>query len=425
MERERNRRIRESMSLILAALFLTQFVAVIICGNIDPVEVCTSPQAFTGAVSAFLLMAAVLYLADTKELVVRQSGKTFSGLWGLLYIAISFLFALVTVAVTGGGEGPFKFLFGAPVLVAAVLHGRLLALATGLFAVAAVVILNLLPLPSGLLVPDVLLAFFMLFLGYAVGGITDVEAAYATRLKDLTDHDGLTGLYNHRAFHEKLHAYFENAAAGKEPLTLLMADIDHFKLYNDYYGHRRGDEVLARVGEVLSRTVGDAGVAARYGGEEFAVILPGRTAEDGRRLAEKLQDAVGGISFCDSHTQPLGKLTLSFGVATYPVHAHDPGELINHTDDALYRAKLSAKGKVEVYSCILDPLYRSLSREERDTPNSIRTLLRMVNAKDNYTFWHSERVANYAVPRLIAVPGKYCAQGFSRKVRENNVKVHN
>jgi len=274
------------LSMVLAALFLIEFITVIIFGDFS-VKVFVSVRAFVSAFLAFLLLAIILYFAEREDLVLRNLPNGHFTPWDLLYVGSSFLFAAMAVVLTGGAQSGLKFTLGAPVLVAAVLRGRVAALVTGALVAIAVIFLDLLSLVHDLLTSDALLVFFMLSLGWAIGGITDAEMAYTAQLAEMADRDSLTGLYNHRAFQERMHDCFKTAVARREPLTLVMADIDDFKLYNESYGHQKGDEVLAGVGEIFARTVGTRGMAARYGGEEFVVVLPGQTVEGGRRLAEE------------------------------------------------------------------------------------------------------------------------------------------
>ncbi|MEW5762544.1 MAG: diguanylate cyclase [Bacillota bacterium] len=404
IEARRNRSLREALSAALGALFLVQFATLIVHAGLTADRVFRSPHTFIGAVLSFTSVAALMYLTEREDVVLRKLPRRFLDSWGLVLVAIPFLFSLAVILLTGGPQSSFKFFLAVPVFVAAILRGRTWAMVAGIVAAAFVVSLDLTPKATGFLASDMVLVLLTVSLGWAFGGVTDAEVAYTAALEEMADRDNLTGLYNHRAFHERLHDAFEQALAATRPLTLIVGEIDNFKLYNDAYGHPRGDEVLAAVGRIFARAVGDRGFAARYGGEEFAVILPGLTAEAGCRLAEELRAAVENNSFPGNGSRPLGKLTMSFGVAAYPAHARDVRELLRHADHALYRARFATGNRIEVYSSVLDPLYWRLDQEARDTLNSIRTLVMVINAKDNYTFGHSERVAGYAA-RLAAAVG--------------------
>lgn len=153
--------------------------------------------------------------------------------------------------------------------------------------------------------------------------------------------DGLTGLYNHAYFKDRLARELERAAARGEPVSLVLLDIDHFKDYNDTYGHLEGDRVLRGCARVLRALVREDDVVARYGGEEFAVLLPGVALEEAVRVAERIRAAVAGEW---GFRRPV---TVSAGVASFPRHARAPGELVAAADGALYAAKGRGRNRVE------------------------------------------------------------------------------
>jgi diguanylate cyclase (GGDEF)-like protein len=122
-----------------------------------------------------------------------------------------------------------------------------------------------------------------------------------------------------------------------------MFDIDHFKTYNDAHGHQEGNRVLQKVAELLRKTGRRGDVLARYGGEEFVALLYGATASDGWRFAEAFRSAVAAQGFPGESSQPSGRLTVSAGVATFPLDAQDDIALIKSADARLYRAKESGR----------------------------------------------------------------------------------
>lgn len=168
------------------------------------------------------------------------------------------------------------------------------------------------------------------------------------RLAQLAITDGLTELYNHRHFHERLAKEVERSNRTGLPLSLLMIDVDHFKHYNDLNGHPAGDSVLRRVAQLLSegRRLNDA--VARYGGEEFAVLLVDTPRDAAGRLAEQLRLRVADEDFPNGAAQPLGRLTISVGVACFPDDAATSDALVAAADDALYRAKRHGRNRVEL-----------------------------------------------------------------------------
>ncbi|MDQ0456921.1 diguanylate cyclase [Rhizobium paknamense] len=152
--------------------------------------------------------------------------------------------------------------------------------------------------------------------------------------------DALTGLFNRRAFDDRLTVEFARARRAREPLSLLMVDIDHFKQFNDHYGHQRGDDCLRAVAGALGVAARrGTDIAARYGGEEMALVLPGTDAAGANEVAERYCRAVRALGL-DHAASPRGMVTVSVGVAVILPEAGDrPDDLIAAADSALYRAK--------------------------------------------------------------------------------------
>ena len=157
------------------------------------------------------------------------------------------------------------------------------------------------------------------------------------KLEALAKTDGLTGLYNRRHFQEVLEAEIERAERESWPLSLLFIDLDHFKQYNDRWGHLEGDAELRRVAAQVLKSIRSTDTAYRYGGEELAVLLPSCPKEQAVRVAEKLRNAVS------AGTQKPGRFggrtTVSIGVASYPLDGRVSRGLVDTADAALYEAK--------------------------------------------------------------------------------------
>lgn len=175
------------------------------------------------------------------------------------------------------------------------------------------------------------------------------------QLEELALRDGLTGLYNHRFFQEALKVELARAKRYQRVVSLLFLDVDHFKAYNDQWGHPAGDRVLQRLARILDGTeeVPAAGrgrssdIAARYGGEEFVVILP-ETPKAGAALrANRLRAGVESSPFEGRESHPGGRLTVSVGVATWPEDAPTASALVEAADRALLRAKRAGRNRVE------------------------------------------------------------------------------
>ncbi|QDZ28452.1 diguanylate cyclase [Noviherbaspirillum sp. UKPF54] len=150
--------------------------------------------------------------------------------------------------------------------------------------------------------------------------------------------DGLTGLFNRRFMEESLSREMRNAQRNKSPVAIVMIDIDHFKRFNDTFGHAAGDMLLREVGGMLQRQMRGGDLACRYGGEEFTVILPATALRNAAELAEKLRDSARGLSVTmDGHA--LGQITISLGVASFPEHGDTWEAVLHAADIALMQAK--------------------------------------------------------------------------------------
>jgi len=166
-------------------------------------------------------------------------------------------------------------------------------------------------------------------------------------LEELASLDGLTGLANRRGFDRQLEREWRQAALRRQPLALMMIDIDHFKLFNDRYGHVRGDACLRAVGETLSLvTLEEAVLVARYGGEEFALLLPGLDLERTAALAEEARNTIEDLLI--SHAEaPCGLVTISIGVESLVPDLEQPAaDLVEAADRALYAAKRRGRNMV-------------------------------------------------------------------------------
>jgi diguanylate cyclase (GGDEF)-like protein len=169
-------------------------------------------------------------------------------------------------------------------------------------------------------------------------------------LEKLATTDGLTGLKNFRFFRATLDFELRRGQRRPHELSLCMVDIDHFKQFNDAFGHPAGDEVLKRVASLLQDNLRSTDVVARYGGEEFAIILLDTAGDDAFVTAQKLAEVVRREPFEGAEQQPGGKLTISIGVAAHPDDAGDPNSLIRHADLALYEAKRRGRDRVVRYT---------------------------------------------------------------------------
>lgn len=160
--------------------------------------------------------------------------------------------------------------------------------------------------------------------------------------------DGLTGLYNHRYFQEKMKYRLTEPKRKKDYFSLLLIDIDFFKNFNDTYGHLAGDKVLIDVARTLENNVREDDIVARYGGEEMCVILDSTDLLEAVDIANKLVDVVANTPFAVevNDEQKTVKVTISVGIANYPIHGDTVQGLIEFADQCLYRAKERGRNRV-------------------------------------------------------------------------------
>jgi diguanylate cyclase (GGDEF)-like protein len=182
-----------------------------------------------------------------------------------------------------------------------------------------------------------------------LGSISISNANMFAEIVQSANRDGLTQLANKRHFMDRLANDLVKAEKEHRNLSLFLFDIDHFKKYNDNNGHLAGDEALKITGKLLNEMVRSDDMAARYGGEEFAVILPNTDKHGALRLAEKVRSAVEQTDYPNAETQPLGMVSISGGVATFPEDAKSVPDLIRCADQALYQCKHAGRNRVHVY----------------------------------------------------------------------------
>jgi diguanylate cyclase (GGDEF)-like protein/putative nucleotidyltransferase with HDIG domain len=207
--------------------------------------------------------------------------------------------------------------------------------------------------------------------------------------------DPLTGLYNHRHFHEQLRAAIDSAARFDGTLAVLALDLDGFDEVNGLHGHPVGDEILRRVGTALREACGESGVMCRVGGDEFAAVLPGADAESALRVALDARHGLAAVSTPDGQG-----ITASSGIAVFPQHAADAETLMRYADGAAYWVKRHGKDHVLIYDPAvvteLSPEDLLRAAEQQAESGIVRALAAAVDARHEYTSTHSVAVAAWA-----------------------------
>jgi diguanylate cyclase (GGDEF)-like protein len=233
----------------------------------------------------------------------------------------------------------------------------------------------------------------------AVGGLVGLQRANVNRLiwrlSDAAVTDELTGLLNRRGFHELFETELERARRSGQPLSLIIGDLDHFKALNDRFGHAAGDRALEQLALILQTAKRRIDTAARIGGEEFAVVLPDSDHHAAYILAERMRREVRETFMYEPYD-----LTISLGVATFPVHGGTVEALIEQADDALYAAKALGRDRSVVWGEDLDGEVHEATglhtpRGERHA-STMRALAEVIDEREHGSGAHSQAVARYA-----------------------------
>ena len=185
------------------------------------------------------------------------------------------------------------------------------------------------------------------YLSGAASALSNLRLLETT--KQQANVDELTGLYNRRFLEEYARKLLAMARRKGQPLGIIMMDLDHFKEFNDVYGHEVGDRILRHFAKTATQAMREANLAARYGGEEFVVILPETDAQGCLRLGERIRLAVERMVVPSGTEKPLPQVTVSLGIAVYPDHAQSLEELLQASDKALYESKRAGRNRSTVY----------------------------------------------------------------------------
>jgi len=176
------------------------------------------------------------------------------------------------------------------------------------------------------------------------------------KLQELATTDGLTKLYNSRSFYTQLELEVDRTNRYKHPLSLLLLDIDHFKDYNDTFGHLEGDKVLVRFGQIIKSCLRTNDSAYRYGGEEFTVILPETGGGEAKTVAQRIRLALEAEQFAPAPAEPV-TITISIGVTQYSPK-EELSTFIHRADQAMYLSKQNGRNRVSVLFAGSEPFAR-------------------------------------------------------------------
>ena len=393
-------RLNEILSMINMTSLLFSIIALIRCifgyeknyfkGNLNSILIIL--------VFLLIMFCGIHALLIDKRWVYSEKFKTI-----LNQILLIIIFALIVI-ISGAHKSEYKELFLFVIISSTIKGGMRAGLNVSLVSSIFILIVDLI-LGGGTSVnvafeTDIILSGIFIFSSWTLGYYVDIENQHIHELEGLINKDGLTELYNHRYFYDKLRTCLKISKIKNIKLSLMFLDIDDFKYYNDLNGHQKGDDALKTLADILKVSVRQGDIVARYGGEEFAIIMQNTSEKEALILAETVRKAVENTKFHGGENQPKGKVTISIGVSEFPTKAKSELELVKSADDALYRAKFLHKNRVETYVSILDDIKDKVDAQDKEIITSIKTLISVINAKDKYTYGHVERVVMYS--RLIA-----------------------
>jgi diguanylate cyclase (GGDEF)-like protein/putative nucleotidyltransferase with HDIG domain len=234
----------------------------------------------------------------------------------------------------------------------------------------------------------------------AMGYLLDRETFYRHQAEQRANIDGVTEIYNHRYFQERLNSEIERASRYDHTLSVILLDLDNFKSFNDSWGHQEGDRLLKWFASVCSQCVRTMDVLARYGGEEFIVILPETGYAEALTVAERIREAAEKQNLIDFDRSK--GVTVSAGVATYPLHANSRHALILCADAALYSAKHAGKNRCVTYNESCNRLCHTTTAHVEallatDDLSAIEALAGVIDARDWHMRGHSHAVMQMSV----------------------------
>lgn len=350
-----------------------------------------------------VLILTLIYFTWAFSAINKFSNKNIHYVQTAENLIIVLIFFII-ILLSGAYASQFKFLFLFIIITTTIQSGMKYGMIIACISSFGILAMDLFYAPNSAVNQyfqnDLIMAGVFILTAWPLGFYVKIANEHIKELNNLANEDGLTGLYNHRFFHDALKQKIISCEKNGTSISMIFIDIDYFKNYNDLYGHQSGDKVLRIIGDLLKNSADKNDIVARYGGEEFAILLPDTSEKDAIVTAEKIRKNIEETYFEGEENQPNGKITVSIGISVYPDKAKNDMELIKSADDALYRAKFFNKNRIETYTSILDELKKDIDEKHIDLVTSIKTLISVINAKDRYTYGHVERVVFYC--RLLA-----------------------
>lgn len=334
----------------------------------------------------------------------------YKNIFNTLEIVLFIMLFTIIILICGANESQYKFLYLFIIITTTIQSGMKQGIIVSSISSLIILVMDIITVPNAVVntyfQEDLVLAGIFILTAWPLGFYVKIEREHIKQLENMINIDGLTQLFNHRYFCDILTEKVKHGERNNKPVSMIFMDIDYFKQYNDTHGHQKGDFVLKKIGEVIRESIRNDDIAARYGGEEFAIILPNTDEKTAFEIAENLRKKIESTYFEGQESQPKSRITASMGVSVFPEKAKDDVELIKSADDAMYRAKVLNKNRVEAYTSILDEIKSNIEEKDIELVTSIKTLISVINAKDRYTYGHVERVVIYC--RIIAEKLQLC-----------------
>lgn len=409
-KRERQRKIAEMAPVV--RIFATIFCVISLI-YLFPLE-STSYSTFS-IILLSLQLIGILTILFLFTIGFEQFRNKFTGTRANEPIVLDFatllgglIFLSAIIFITGGNQSPYKILFLPTILFYTVRFGLKWGFAASgmtAFTLTAVNVAAFVQHKALNLELDIIYIGIFFLTSWLVGSMVDMERAISDRLSRQVNVDDLTGLYNRRFLQEELKRKIEEGDAAS--FALILMDLDYFKYYNETRGQQAGDQLLVEVSEVIVDTVRDPEKVFRAGSDEFAVIVEHGDQEKALALAEEIRKNIkDNVAVTDREGYWDYDLTASLGLAFYPADGTTREELVDKAEQALYKAKAISGNKVETFFSVLEFLKSQVDASEEEMFNKLTAFLAIINARDSYTYGHSERVLVYVsiIATLVGMP---------------------
>jgi diguanylate cyclase (GGDEF)-like protein len=326
--------------------------------------------------------------------ISHRSSKINPVLADHLQLAFPPIITILFLYLTGGGRSSFRILFLLPVIFYSLRFGLKWGYAVSFFSTFVNFFFYLLCPEKSLVILEeniILSCTFFLF-SWFIGNVAELEHSIKSQLTQKVTRDELTGFYNYQYFQKQLKIMIAAHKDDQGKIGLIVLDLDNFKLYSKLSSPDHSKILLQNITSAINNNLAEGDFAARYGEDEFVIVVPCQKTAEVMSKAEKIKEE---IKACQSFKPNGWNMSASAGVALFPDHAPDFQKLLQKADEALYRAKALKGNRVQLYYPLFAQSSTNRAEKRDEFLSKARTLLSVINARDNYTYGHSERVLIY------------------------------